>query len=94
MKYKIGDNLTFIYFGSPAKVNITEEREGAVFCQNAGAYGGSWYTEKQIDNLLKRYEQWQEEQREKNFNYWQNGGPNGPTGHGENICYSDADSGL
>jgi hypothetical protein len=94
MKYKLGDNLTFIYFGSPANVEITEERKGAVFCRNEGAYGGSWYTENQIDDLLKKYDQWQEEKRNEENRYWQNGGPNGPTGHGEDICYSDADSGL
>jgi len=93
MKFKIGDELTFIYFGSPAKVRITEERDGALFCQNAGAFGGSWYTEEKIDELLFKHEQWQEEQRQQEFNYWQNGGPNGPTGHGD-ICMSDADECL
>jgi hypothetical protein len=29
----------------------------------------------------------------ESLNYWQNGGPNGPTGHGD-ICHSDADPGL
>ena len=93
MKYKKGDKLTFIYFGSPAKVEVTEEREGAVFCQNEGAYGGSWYTEQQIDDLINRYNKHQEEKREADFAYWQNGGHNGPTGHGD-ICMSDADNGL
>jgi hypothetical protein len=31
---------------------------------------------------------------EENWRYWRNGGPNGPTGHGPDICYSDADCGL
>lgn len=35
----------------------------------------------------------QRQQQEAEFQYWQNGGPNGPTGHGD-ICYSDADNGL
>lgn len=30
----------------------------------------------------------------KYHNYWQNGGDNGPTGHGADICASDADPGL
>lgn len=94
MKYKVGDKLTFIYFGSPAKVNITKERNGELFCQNDGAFGGSWYTEEKIDQLLQRHEQWQQEKRNEQTIYWQNGGPNGPTGHGEGICYSDADCGL
>lgn len=94
MKYKIGDKLTFIYFGSPAKVEITETREGEVFCQNEGAYGGSWYSESKIDELLATYEEYREAQLLANNEYWRNGGHNGPTGHGADICYSDADSGL
>ena len=34
-----------------------------------------------------------EEEQEEIFNYWNTGGPNGPTGHGD-ICFSDADEGL
>jgi hypothetical protein len=30
---------------------------------------------------------------EEDFNYWNTGGPLGPTGHGD-ICFSDADPGL
>jgi hypothetical protein len=94
MKYKIGDTLTFIFFGSPAKVNITEEKDGKLFCQNDGAYGGSWHAESEVDERVNRHEEYVEAQRHANTLYWQNGGPNGPTGHGEDICLSDADEGL
>lgn len=32
-------------------------------------------------------------EQEEIYNYWNTGGPNGPTGHGEE-CLSDADPGL
>ncbi len=34
-----------------------------------------------------------QQEQEEIFNYWNTGGNNGPTGHGE-ICMSDADPGL
>lgn len=33
------------------------------------------------------------EKHQQDFNYYNTGGNNGPTGHGD-TCYSDADSGL
>lgn len=81
MKYKIGDQLTFIYFGLPAKVNITEQKDDKFFCQNDGAYGGCWHSESEIDMEVEKY------------NKWVNDDSNGPTGHGD-ACFSDADSGL
>jgi hypothetical protein len=93
MKYKIGDKLTFIFFGSPAKVNITEERDGKFFCQNDGAFGGSWHTVSEINERVSRHEDYVNAQLQASALYWQNGGPNGPTGHGD-ICMSDADEGL
>ena len=35
----------------------------------------------------------QKKEIQANFNFHNNGGDNGPTGHGD-ICHSDADSGL
>ena len=44
------------------------------------------------DELAENLEQIQREQEEI-YNYWNTGGDNGPTGHGD-ICFSDADPGL
>lgn len=98
VKFKMGDTFNFVYFGDLAPVTITEMRGNETvvefFCQWDGAYGGMWMRAEQIESELESAKTLRQQKSVERFNYHRNGGANGPTGHGHDICFSDADPGL
>ena len=92
--FSVGDIIDVMSFGKPAQEEIIEwsEKHQMFKCAFIGGNGSCWRAIDDIMNMKKRVEEYNRLVKERI--YWQNGGHNGPTGHGPDICYSDADCGL
>lgn len=91
-KYKLGQYVQVINFGKPVTMIIigVHPETGQFKCGYENAPGSDYYSEAKLDSQQREVDRYYAE----GPLYWQNNGPLGPTGHGPDICMSDADPGL
>ena len=88
MNYKIGQHVNVMSWGSPERRIILEldKKSGKFKVGYDKAPGSAYYTPQELDEHEIRVRRYYFEQSQIN--------DLGPTGHGPDICYSDADNGL
>lgn len=88
-----GERLTHPLF---TREEYIHEKAGILLDEDGIEINGFWEYRTTDPRFNDGWEIWEPVYTEKDTedaDYWNNGGPLGPTGHGD-ICYSDADPGL